>query len=141
MTHWIEKYLGIRWKTGGREIATGLDCWGLLRHVYAQEFKIELNTHPVPFGSLARPETVERAELSSPKWVRTTAPLDGDGVALGKEGERLSHVGVAIVTEQGICVLHIQAGAPSVLAPLRQLQEQGWSDIQFYRHVDRSSNH
>lgn len=38
----IRKYIGIPHIDGGRDIETGLDCWGLVRYFYNDEFGIEL---------------------------------------------------------------------------------------------------
>lgn len=37
----VNTYVGLRWKKGGRSTA-GFDCWGLVRHVLAQEADLHL---------------------------------------------------------------------------------------------------
>jgi cell wall-associated NlpC family hydrolase len=135
MSHWIEKYLGVRWKTGGRSLA-GADCWGLLRCIYESEFGIKLNEHPVPAGALANYVKVTEHELGSGDWNETDAPADGDVVAMGKD-KHFSHVGVLIRSEAGLCLLHTRHAASSHLVPLARLLEEGWDNIKFYRHVKR----
>jgi len=36
------KYIGIPWKHRGRDITTGLDCYGLVRYFYLEEMGFEL---------------------------------------------------------------------------------------------------
>lgn len=38
----IERYIGIPWRMGGRDSSSGLDCWGLVREFYKNEFDINL---------------------------------------------------------------------------------------------------
>lgn len=140
MNNWPEKYLGIPWLTGGRNIAFGLDCWGLLRHVYAVEFGIAVTEHAVPLGVLANPHEVTYAQKSGGYWLETTAPSAGDVVALGRMMSSFSHVGIYVLQPKP-ALLHSIEGAPSCVTTLAALYRQGYSNIKFYRHVDsRFSN-
>lgn len=37
---WVNRYLGVEWRNGGRTL-DGLDCWGLVRLVLLEQFKVE----------------------------------------------------------------------------------------------------
>ena len=40
--HWVLPYIGIPYDEGGRHKDVGLDCWGLLRTVYWEQYKVDL---------------------------------------------------------------------------------------------------
>lgn len=54
---WVKKWIGIPYKCGGRDISSGLDCYGLVVEVYKKELAITL-----PKYDLITPEN--RAECS-----------------------------------------------------------------------------
>lgn len=39
---WLDRYVGLPWKIGGREFEGGIDCWGLVRLVLAREAGVHL---------------------------------------------------------------------------------------------------
>lgn len=40
--NWLDKYVGLPWRIGGRELRGGIDCWGLARLVLRDEAGIFL---------------------------------------------------------------------------------------------------
>lgn len=40
--NWVERYVGIPYKSHGRDPEEGLDCWGLVYVVYRNEFGVDL---------------------------------------------------------------------------------------------------
>ena len=42
---WAAQYVGLPFKNGGREREAGVDCYGLLRLVYLEQFGLELPLH------------------------------------------------------------------------------------------------
>lgn len=132
---WPEQYLGIPWQSGGRQLATGLDCWGLLRHIYSVEFGIELSEHAVPLGTLAGMDDVLEAEKLTYAWFEVDGVIPGDVVALGNACG-FSHVGVYVEIPEP-SLIHIVRDKTSCIVSLRNLLRQGFHRIKYYRHVDR----
>ena len=57
--HWSAAYVGLPWAEKGRDRA-GLDCWGLVRLVYANALLIELPSYTEAYASVA-----ERGEIGA----------------------------------------------------------------------------
>jgi len=133
--HWSERYLGLPLLTGVRDVNQGVDCWGLLRHIYLKEFGQMLRMHPVQLGHLADQETVTSAELSGTLWKEVSDPQDGDGVAIGKDGT-FSHVGVYVQLDEP-SVIHSARKSLSCIVTVKHFQKQGFNFIKFYRHDSR----
>lgn len=100
------QYLRIPYLAGGRD-RNGLDCWGLARLVYAEQFDIDLPGHDEA--------TIEQCDgagladyLATHKegWVRVESPLHGDLVLIRSKGEPY-HVGVVI---EGGWFIHARSG-------------------------------
>lgn len=130
----LEKYLGVPWRSGGRSLDSGVDCWGLLRCVYAAEYGILLAEHPVPDGTIATAEPLVESELLSTRWTLTENPLPGDVVALGK-GAKLSHVGIYTVIPEP-AILHIAFDCQACIVTLRSLRRKGFTNVNFYYHAE-----
>ena len=135
---WPEKYLGIPWLSGGRVLERGLDCWGLLRHIYYVEFDIELSEHAVPIGTLATGDSLIEHEKETHAWFEIDDVTPGDVVALGNAGG-FSHVGVYVEVPEP-SIIHIARDRTSCIASLRTLVRQGFHRIKYYRHVDRNTD-
>lgn len=133
---WPEKYLGYKWLTGGRDANTGLDCWGLLRFIYAREFRIDVPEYAATPGALAAPDAVLEGEKASHAWFEIESPTPGDVVALGNL-TGFSHVGVYVMIPEP-AIIHIAAGRTSTILTLKGMKRQGFSKQKFYRHVDRN---
>lgn len=89
------KYTGLRYVAGGRDDA-GVDCWGLLRMVYAREFDIELPGHAgVNADTTEDEDLAEYIAASIEDWERVRDPLPGDGIRLTLKGNSM-HVGIVL---------------------------------------------
>lgn len=134
MIHWAEKYLGIPWLSGGRNASEGLDCWGLLCHIYKCEFNIDIPAYNVPVGTLAKPETIATGELDNSCWFEVKDPASSDVVILGNSN-RFTHVGVYVEIPDA-AIIHSAKNCLSCIVTLRILTRYGYTRHKFYRHVD-----
>jgi sulfur carrier protein ThiS len=109
----FEKYIGIPFKEKGRD-SSGLDCWGLVRLIYKQEYSINL------------PSFVEDYELSDDArigelfaqykegWETSAKPEAGCVVVFRMFGTE-SHVGIVVDNSHFI---HVREGRDSVIESL-----------------------
>lgn len=130
----LDAYLGIPFVPGGRARQPGVDCWGLVRLFYREQYNIFLSTYAAPLGAITAQEDVI-AEQKGGMWIEVPAPRDGDGVGLGTP-RGLSHVGIYVEADGVPSVLHSHK-RESVIQPLRELKGHGFPIIRFYSHVDR----
>ncbi|CCJ07111.1 C40 family peptidase [Methylocystis sp. SC2] len=135
MSHWSTAYIGLPFAHGGRT-RDGLDCWGLVRLVYADQLGIELD--PLD-GYATRLERLRIAGMLSEQaaqgpWRRLAGekikPFDVVSFTIAGAA---SHVGVVVDWRD---MLHVTEGETSGLAPHSEGQ---WARrlIAAYRHVDR----
>jgi hypothetical protein len=125
------RYVGLPHLDHGRT-REGVDCWGLLRLVYAEEFGIDLPDY------LSRcPGLTERAELSAligaerdaGGWQDVDRIAPGDAL-LFRIGPYATHIAVAI---SPLRMLHVAAGSRSVIERIASPQ---WRRrlVGIYRH-------
>ncbi|CAK0766165.1 conserved hypothetical protein [Gammaproteobacteria bacterium] len=102
MITWWNKYIGLPYLEKGRDTA-GVDCWGLARLVYAEEFGITLPCLSEQYKSGSREGIAELIALEKEGWEITEAPRSGDVVLFVIHGFP-SHLG--LVTLPGF-FLHV----------------------------------
>ena len=130
--HWATKYIGLPYLLGGVSAQEGVDCWGLMRLVYQQEFGIALPTIPgVTAASAVAQHRAYVKELSR-DWIRMETPQEGAGVAMSQVGS-LHHVGIWIAVDRGK-ILHCWRQEGVVADTLRRLALRGINSVFFYRH-------
>jgi len=109
----IEKYIGLKYKEKGRDF-DGLDCWGLVRLFYKNEYKIDLPS----FSSEYEQTDVQRIQdlIAQYKegWESIEKPVEGSIVLFRVLGTE-SHVGVALNEEQ---FLHVRENQDSAIENL-----------------------
>lgn len=91
---WSNKYIGIPYKQKGRDF-DGIDCWGLVRLIYKQEYDISL---PSFVNDYAEQDTLRIQDLIAQYkegWTKLDSPEEGCVVVFRILGTE-SHVGVAI---------------------------------------------
>ena len=78
----VEKYLTVPYIDGSRDIAVGLDCWGMARHVLHHEFGLPMFES---FGGINRSQPVMMTsgfDESVSDFEECEAPSGGGGVAV-----------------------------------------------------------
>lgn len=131
----IERFVGIRYANRGRDIETGLDCWGLLRAFYKDVLDIELPTYENAYqDSNEMNQTVQaiRYEKRDDTWVKVTSPAYGDGVLLRIAGHPC-HVGIYLGDGR---MLHTLTGHDSAIDCLDSVRWKNRVDG-YFRHASR----
>ena len=131
-TRWASRYVGLRFVSGGRD-RRGVDCWGLVRLVFAEVAGIDLPSHDtVAADDLHAVIDRIREGAAIPPW--TTKVVLGEERALDvivtAERRQPDHVG--IVVAPGL-VLHAQQASLSVIMRLDD-QVLGRRLVGIHRH-------
>lgn len=134
---WVGHYIGLPFKEHGRD-RRGVDCWGLVRLVMAEQFGIVLPSYSTYYDSTTREDQLAPLIAEERQhWI----PIEhgeevfGDVVVLRMRGQPI-HVGLVI--EKGR-MLHAEVGIGSVLDSYVSarwiLRVTG-----FYRYGERSTD-
>jgi cell wall-associated NlpC family hydrolase len=132
---WAGRYIGLPFREHGRDRA-GLDCWGLVRLVMAEQYGLSLPSFAARYRRTSDGAGIGRLVLSEiPKWdeVKGGAEAEGDVIVLRARGEPM-HVG--LVLGDG-CMLHVEAGIDSAIERYRGPR---WAEriFGFFRHREPS---
>lgn len=106
--HWIAEYIGLPYAEKGRD-RTGLDCWGLVRLVLAEQFGITVPSYADGYTcALERREVARLIAGVKGSWdpVERDAAAAGDVLLLRQAGA-ICHVGLVVAT--GL-MLHTEVG-------------------------------
>lgn len=129
---WYNKYIGLPYKDGGRD-TNGLDCWGLVRLVYKQEYNIDLPSFVESYSTAKDSDKVhELIARHKESWEKLGAPEEGSVVLLRILGSE-THVGVYLGGNQ---FLHIREG---VDAAVESIDSAAWNRrvVGFYKYTDK----
>lgn len=111
---WWAKYVGIPFVDGGRDIS-GVDCWGLVRLIYAERLGVSLPS----YGEISAAELIRIAraiDAGQEQWAPVEAPRAFDVVLLRLYDRAWTgHVGVAI---DGTRMLHTERDIASAVVPM-----------------------
>lgn len=132
----IEKYLDVPYVDGSRDIAVGLDCWGMARHVLHHEFGLPLFES---FGGINRHVPVMMTkgfEQSSPDF-KECEPKAGAVACCfyrGNDKEIFHHVGVCISSYN---VLHTSSKKGPDVSSVRAFKRLAYI-VKFFEYVGKN---
>lgn len=85
---YFNSLVGINYKIDGRDLDSGVDCYGLVYVVYTEVFNIEM-----PLLNTGYHKSINQvASIKRDEWVAVTEPMVGDVILFRNGGER--HVGL-----------------------------------------------
>lgn len=126
---WYNNYVGIPYQDKGRD-RSGVDCWGLVRLVYAEQYGIKLPSFVDSYENNVAELIEEAVNANKESWHLASEPKTGDIVLFNILGHA-SHLGVYVGTGY---FLHASEGARQ--AVIEKLSHPSWSRrLQgFYRY-------
>lgn len=127
-----DKYIGLPYLDNGRS-ESGVDCWGLARLFYRDEYGIDLPSYTEEYIGGTDPHIVEAVNLYKDNWQDTNAPDIGDLCLFNIFGEPM-HVGVYLGDNK---FLHCRRGSDSVIESLGNIK---WKNrfVGFYKYDPQS---
>ena len=127
-----DKYIGLQYLDNGRT-KDGVDCWGLARLFYKDEFDIDLPSYSQDYIGGTDPHIKEAIALYKNNWEQNTAPNLGDLCLFNILGEPM-HVGIFIGDNK---FLHCRRGSDSVIESLNNIK---WKNrfLGFYNYAPQS---
>lgn len=109
----FEKYIGLKYKEKGRDFS-GVDCYGLVRLIYKNEYKIDLPSFTEEYTQDNTLRIQELIAQYKEGWESVDDPVEGSIVLFRVLGTE-SHVGVVINSTQFI---HVRENQDSVIESL-----------------------
>jgi len=104
------KYIGLPYAANGRD-EQGIDCWGLVRLFYKQEYNIDLPSYTEDYSGAYDERILSIMDAYKPSWSQVDAPQVGSVIVFNILGEPF-HVGVYIGEDKFI---HARDGMDSVV--------------------------
>lgn len=130
--HWAAKYIGLKHAPGGRG-PKEVDCWGLLRLIYLNEFNIELPILPgISVESIQRIHGTFQNAIRE-EWKEVKEPFDGAAVAMS-QSLAIHHVGVWAKHASANLIIHCWDRQHTICDTMKGLHLKGFLTIKFYRH-------
>lgn len=114
---WVNDYIGLPFKEHGRD-RDGVDCWGLVRLVLADQFGTPLPSYADGYGSTEDAEDIGRlvrGEMGPWRQLVSGEERPGDVVLMRLLNQPM-HVGVIVAPRlAGSWMLHIEDGIDACL--------------------------
>jgi sulfur carrier protein ThiS len=104
------KYIGLPYAANGRD-ESGIDCWGLVRLFYKQEYSIELPSYTEEYAGAYDTRILGMMDLYKNNWAQVAQPEVGSVIVFNILGEPF-HVGIYIGDDKFI---HARDGMDSVV--------------------------
>jgi len=127
----ISTLIGIPYISKGRDKSIGLDCWGLLREFYFQQFNLQLPSYADQYqDSFDKASTELAIQSNYSDWVLIDTPQFGDAILCRLAGHPC-HVGVYLGESK---MLHTQSGHDSAIDMIDSVKWKNRIDG-YYRHA------
>lgn len=134
---YFSDYVGVPFAEKGRDIEAGVDCWGLVSHIWREHYGIDVPLYTEKYDDLSQNNRLQKAisEGIDQNWKKIEDEADyqhGDGIVFRLWGNP-THIGMLI--DAGKRFIHIMEG---IDATVSELTEKRWEKriIGVYRHED-----
>jgi hypothetical protein len=130
---WHNKYIGIPFLDKGRDI-NGIDCWGLVRLVYKQEYNIDLPNFSTNYEADDTEQMKDLLAQYKEGWEKVDSPTEGCIVLFNILGVE-SHMGIAVSSTH---FLHARDRRDSAI---ESFESVGWKNriTGFYKYSENKS--
>jgi hypothetical protein len=130
---WHNKYIGIPFLDKGRD-TNGIDCWGLVRLVYKQEYNIDLPNFSTDYDADDAERMKDLLAQYKEGWEKLDAPTEGCIVLFNILGVE-SHMGIAVSSTH---FLHARDRRDSAI---ESFESVGWKNriTGFYKYSENKS--
>lgn len=134
---WVGDYIGLPFKEHGRD-KSGLDCWGLVRLIYAQQFGIMLPSLVERYDSTLPRNALQLGalvtDIAKTDWIQIPQGQEREGdVIVLRYNRHPMHVGV--VVDKGY-MIHVEQGTDAAICCYDSLRFRR-SVTGLYRHASR----
>jgi hypothetical protein len=126
MTHWAEKYLGVKW-------TPDQDCFYWFQRIQAMEFGRDIeNIQRSANKILSASHLMSNDNIAGGYgWIKTDTPIEGDAVFLSKR-VRPHHIGTVAMIDKKIKVVHVPEFRGGMISGLLDLRINGWTIKSFW---------